>query len=426
MRADIKNVFNTNVSYGKCKRAKREILEKLEGSFTDGYNKIEAYANELGESNPGSDVIINLSNDALAQAWAIVDKETKRTLNWFLELLQRSLDLKEGEEITFMSDMQKSQIKIFVKHIEANWCKKWRTDEFKKLLWWCSWCSYEEDFKDQLKSIGKLDKEAAEALLKYPPQAWCRAYFDTVYKNQRVDNNFTKSLREREESASLWATSFSPHSMKLYNEYLKIANRRVVNSNGEFGYKVKEEGDTHTVNVAVKRCTCRGWDLIGIPCPHAIKAIQYKKMDPLKEINWWYSKEAYMLTYKHKLQPVRGEKFWKVEESQAMKPPELVKLAGRPKIKRSRQKDEAIKQQGEWGVSRKGRLPNKEKRQRMLDEDEEVGQHPQEEINLTAPQCSQASQGPEFVFMHTPGVYSETSSSSFPAFEHPELEMNQL
>nr|XP_009758264.1 PREDICTED: uncharacterized protein LOC104210973 [Nicotiana sylvestris] len=193
MRADIKNVFNTNVSYGKCKRAKREILEKLEGSFIDGYNKLEAYANELRESNPGSDVIINLSKDALAPsvrrflrmyicfhtlkmgfkeglrpfigldgtflkgkakgqllivvgldynnqtyhlAWAIVDKETKRTWNWFLELLQRSLDLKEGKGITFMSDMQKGLIQavhtVFpesnhrycVKHIEANWCKK--------------------------------------------------------------------------------------------------------------------------------------------------------------------------------------------------------------------------------------------------------------------------------------------------------------
>nr|XP_009801291.1 PREDICTED: uncharacterized protein LOC104247055 [Nicotiana sylvestris] len=92
------------------------------------------------------------------------------------------------------------------------------------------------------------------------------------------------------------------------------------------------------------------------------------------------------------------------------------------------------------GVSRKGRVmtcincgetkhnargcdkpPNKEKRQGMLDEDEEVGQHPQEEINLTAPQCNQASQGLEFVFMPTPSVYRETSSC-VAAFEHPELE----
>ncbi|XP_019231252.1 PREDICTED: uncharacterized protein LOC109212099 [Nicotiana attenuata] len=67
MKASLKAAFNVNVSESKCKRAKRMILEKLEGSFTDEYNKLLAYANELKLSNPGSDVIINLSKDALEE-----------------------------------------------------------------------------------------------------------------------------------------------------------------------------------------------------------------------------------------------------------------------------------------------------------------------------------------------------------------------
>ncbi|XP_060190732.1 uncharacterized protein LOC132620010 [Lycium barbarum] len=162
MRADLHRVFDLNVSEGKCKRAKREVLETLEGSFTDNYKKLEAYANELRESNPGSDVVINLSKEALAQgkrkflrmyicfkalkmgfkeglrpfigldgtflkgkakgqvlvaigqdsmnqfyplAWAVVDKETKRTWSWFLQQLQHSLELHNGKGITFISDM---------------------------------------------------------------------------------------------------------------------------------------------------------------------------------------------------------------------------------------------------------------------------------------------------------------------------------
>ncbi|XP_019264320.1 PREDICTED: uncharacterized protein LOC109241948 [Nicotiana attenuata] len=128
MRTDLKEAFEVNASKGKCKRAKRMVLEILDGSFTDGYKKLEAYANELRDSNPGSDVVINLSKEALAEgkrkflrmyisfkamkmgfkeAWEIVDKETKRTWNWFLGLLQHSLELQMGEGITFMSDMQK-------------------------------------------------------------------------------------------------------------------------------------------------------------------------------------------------------------------------------------------------------------------------------------------------------------------------------
>lgn len=40
-------------------------------------------------------------------AWAVLDKETSRTWNWFLQLLKASLDLNNGQGVTFISDMQK-------------------------------------------------------------------------------------------------------------------------------------------------------------------------------------------------------------------------------------------------------------------------------------------------------------------------------
>lgn len=67
MRADLQTAFELNASQGKCMRAKRMISETLEDSFTDGYNKLEAYANELRQLNTGSDVVINVSKEALAQ-----------------------------------------------------------------------------------------------------------------------------------------------------------------------------------------------------------------------------------------------------------------------------------------------------------------------------------------------------------------------
>lgn len=51
--------------------------------------------------------------------------------------------------------------------------------------------------------------------------------------------------------------------------------------------------------------------------------------------------------------PVRGEKFWKILPEHAMEPPELVKIVGRPKVKRTREKNEESKRQGEWSHSRK-------------------------------------------------------------------------
>nr|XP_016507764.1 PREDICTED: uncharacterized protein LOC107825424 [Nicotiana tabacum] len=336
-----------------------------------------------------------------------------------------------GLDGTFLKRKVKGQL-LLVVALDAN-------DQAYPIAWATS--SYEEDFKDQLKSIGELSKEVVELLLKYPPQACCRAYFDTLCKNQKVENNFTESvnawlveatqkpiikmleeiriklmnqLREREEVMRSWENDFSPHSLKLYNEYLKIANTSCyVDNNGDNKSEIREGTNKHTVNMVVKKCTCRGWDLTGISCPHAIKSLQYKKLELVNEINWWYNKEAYLLTYKYKLQSVRGEKFWKVDPSQAMEPPELVKMA-RPKIKRTRQKDEAIKRQGECANSRKWRVMTctnygeanhnargceklsmakgaRKNARHLVDEDDSVGQQSEEEIHLTAPQSSQAS-----------------------------------
>ncbi|KAK6773679.1 hypothetical protein RDI58_028917 [Solanum bulbocastanum] len=364
----------------------------FKGSFLDDFNRIEAYANELRLSNLSSDIVINLSKDALEQgkrkflrmyicfnalklgwkedlrpfigldgsflkgqckgqllvamaqdaqncfyplAWAIVDKETTRTWIWFLQLLNNSLNLKDGETVTFMSDMQKGLIEAVknvlsmshhrycVRHIEANWMKRFRSGEMKKLLWWAAWSNYEEDFKDQLSALGALSKNAAKDLLRYLPQTWCRAYLDTICKNQMVDNNFTElfnswileargkpilkmledirskimnMLREKEEDASKWTTDYSPNCMKLFTAYMRITQLCSVDFNGDLGYEVFEGEDRHTVNLVEKNCTCRSWQLTGIPCPHAIKAMLYQKIEPKNEINWWYSKKAYLMT----------------------------------------------------------------------------------------------------------------------------------
>ncbi|XP_019239421.1 PREDICTED: uncharacterized protein LOC109219414, partial [Nicotiana attenuata] len=318
------------------------------------------------------------------------DKENTLTWTWFLELLKHSLNLKDGTSITFMSDMQKglletvrtvlplSNHRFCVRHIEANWSKRIRiSGEMKKYLWWSAWSTYEEDFKDQLKNLGELSVDAAKELLRYPPQNWCRSYFDTLCKNQMVDNNFTASfnswilvargkpilkmledirikvmnrLREKEEEARTWGGEFSPNCMKLYAAYLKVANLCAVHFNGETGYEVSEGGDRHTVNLVEKKCTCRSWQLTGIPCPHTIRALKYEREDPMTEISWWHSKEAYLMTYRAKLMPVRGEKFWKVLPEHAMDPPPLANIVGRPKVKRNRKKDEANKRQGDWAA----------------------------------------------------------------------------
>nr|XP_016494825.1 PREDICTED: uncharacterized protein LOC107814016 [Nicotiana tabacum] len=323
MRADLKNSFLLNASKSKVKKAKRMILKKLEWSSADDYNKLEAYANALRDSNLGSDAVINLSKESFLQGkrkffriyicfhalkmgykeglrpfigldgtflkgkakgqllvvvgqdnmnhfypltWAVVDRETKRSWTWFLELFHNSLDLNMGNGVTFMSDMQKAiktvhpeaKHRFCVRHVESNWCKEYRGLEMKKLLWWSAWATYEEDFKDQLSKLGQLKETSVTDLLKYPPQSWYRKLYKPIIKMlEDIRLKVMNQLRNHEDEVRTWKTNYNPQSMKLYNDYLKIAHSIEVDFNGDNGFEIVEGVDKFIVNLQGKRCTCR-------------------------------------------------------------------------------------------------------------------------------------------------------------------------
>ena len=43
--------------------------------------------------------------------------------------------------------------------------------------------------------------------------------------------------------------------------------------------------------------TCRQWDLIGIPCSHAMLTISYRRRDPYDFCEEWFSVKTYCATY---------------------------------------------------------------------------------------------------------------------------------
>uniref|UniRef100_A0A3Q7J995 Transposase MuDR plant domain-containing protein n=1 Tax=Solanum lycopersicum TaxID=4081 RepID=A0A3Q7J995_SOLLC len=67
MKEHLESILDLDVNESKLKRVKRLVLDKLDGSYADDYNKLEAYAYELRMSNPGTDVVINLSRDAMEE-----------------------------------------------------------------------------------------------------------------------------------------------------------------------------------------------------------------------------------------------------------------------------------------------------------------------------------------------------------------------
>ena len=57
---------------------------------------------------------------------------------------------------------------------------------------------------------------------------------------------------------------------------------------GRTKFEVKNGQESFIVNLEEKKCSCRKWDIIGIPCCHSISYIFFNRKDAEKHVNACY------------------------------------------------------------------------------------------------------------------------------------------
>ena len=110
--------------------------------------------------------------------------------------------------------------------------------------------------------------------------------------------------------------------------------------NGDVGFEVQDGPYGHTIDLRKETCTCRSWQLKGIPCAHAICALQHRNLEPTNFIAKWYHKETYLKTYSHFIQPIPGMRIWQARDHPPIKPPPFKVMPGRPKRNRRKHRNE--------------------------------------------------------------------------------------
>lgn len=88
------------------------------------------------------------------------------------------------------------------------------------------------------------------------------------------------------------------------------------------------------INMHNKTCSCKRWDLTGVPCKHAIAVIHMAKEFPEDHISDFFKKPMYELTYKPMIYPVLGQDDWVKTDTPDIEPPVFATKPGRKKKKR--------------------------------------------------------------------------------------------
>ena len=79
---------------------------------------------------------------------------------------------------------------------------------------------------------------------------------------------------------------------------------------GDRKFEVNCGDNTHIVDLEERKCRCRMWDLIGIPCKHTIGSTNVQREKPEDYMHPYYSKDHYLVAYNSMMHPVPGQHDW--------------------------------------------------------------------------------------------------------------------
>ena len=119
---------------------------------------------------------------------------------------------------------------------------------------------------------------------------------------------------------------------------------------GRTKFEVKSGLESFIVDLEEKKCSCRKWDIIGIPCCHAISCIFFNREDSEKYVNACYKRATYIDCYEPIIEPINGQNMWRPSGLPPVQPPIKRRPPGRPKKKRALEPDEPRSHRKNRGV----------------------------------------------------------------------------
>ena len=264
------------------------------------------------------------------------------------------------------------------RHIYANFKKKWNGLHYKSLFWGAASTTLQHVFYDKMNLIGNIDPEAKQWLVDRDPNTWCRAFFKMDRGCAAYENGISESyhnaiaiargkpiitmleeirlyLMQRlctmNKLASNVVDTITP-SVRKELERLKNSSRYwVAYACGANIYEVRKGDQSYGVNLENRTCSCKWWDLSGVPCVHAVAAFGFVKTDPVEGVSAWYSKRMWVNAYSYFIRPVGGTSMWPHTTNDPPLPPILRKMPGRPRKLRIKHVTERVN-----AVTRSGRM----------------------------------------------------------------------
>lgn len=311
-------------------------------------------------------------------AFAVVDSESEDNWHWFLQELK--LAISTSEHITFVADFQnglkKSLSEIFEKCYHS-YCLRHLAEKLNKDLkgqfshearrfmindfYAAAYAPKMEAFERSIENIKGISPEAYNWVVQSEPEHWANAFFSGARYNHLTSNfglqfyswvseahelpitqmidvlrgKMMETIYTRRVESNQWVTKLTPLKEELLQTETSVARSfQVLLSQGST-FEVRGE-TVDIVDIDNWDCSCKAWQLTGMPCCHAIAVFECVGRSPYDYCSRYFTVENYRLTYAESIHPVPNvDRPVQGESSQVVTvtPPPTKRPPGRPRTK---------------------------------------------------------------------------------------------
>ncbi|KAK4387379.1 hypothetical protein Sango_2344500 [Sesamum angolense] len=256
----------------------------------------------------------------------------------------------------------------------------------KDILWRAARATKMADFERAMNDMRTRNTAAYEWLMQRPATHWSKSHFSTHCKSDILLNNMSESFNHmvlrarskhivdmletirlilmkrvqmRRDQMMKHTGDLCPKIAKILEDMKKKSMEFIAHWNGKDEFEIESAyGTRFRLHLGDKTCSCRRWDLTGIPCPHAICGMYYMGHIPEEYVHECYKKETFINTYSQLMGTLNDMDMWPKVDFPPLIPPKCENLPGRPK-KHARKKDPDEVKDKEKHVKKSGKLGKK-------------------------------------------------------------------
>ena len=108
----------------------------------------------------------------------------------------------------------------------------------------------------------------------------------------------------------MWDGTICPKIRKKLHKNFQWANTYYAQPTGNGIFQVNVVDRQNTMDLGIRQCDCRRWELTGIPSSHAISCLRIERIPPESMVHECNSTATYPKAYGPKIYPCKDRSMW--------------------------------------------------------------------------------------------------------------------